>query len=295
MSKIVSVINLKGGVAKTTTTVQIAECLASEFGKRVLVIDLDPQTNASISLIDEEAWEQLDSEGKTLFHLFNDKLEKTNTFDIQTAVQRGVSNLRLRALDLLPSSIKFIDIQDRISDIPSRTGFAINPMEILKTAVHPLLPQYDYVLIDCPPNLGFITRNGIEISDYYLIPTIPDKLSTYGIPQIVNTIHQFCRERPLKIRCLGLVVTKYDSRSSSHSRGLSILPARFKQIFDLLGIAPAPVFNSRMPQANATSEAMDFAGNPSTFKEKYGRSKSGDQYLYEYVLNLTREFMKNAN
>lgn len=294
MSKVVSVINLKGGVAKTTTTVQIAECLASEFGKRVLIVDLDPQTNATISVIDEDVWEKLDSEGKTLFHLFNDRLEKTKTFDLATAIQRGVSNLRLRTLDLLPSSIRFIDIQDRISEIPARTGYAVNPMEILKTAVHALLPQYDYVLIDCPPNLGFITRNGIEISDYYLVPTIPDKLSTYGIPQIVNTIHQFCQERPLGIRCLGLVVTKYDSRSSSHSRGMSTLPARFKQIFDKLGVPPAPVFAARMPQANATSEAMDFASHPSTFKEKYGRSKSGDRYLYEYVLDLTREFMTNV-
>ena len=70
MPKIISLINLKGGVAKTTTTVQIAECLSSEFGKKVLVIDLDPQTNATIALIDETDWEQLDNQNQTLFHLF---------------------------------------------------------------------------------------------------------------------------------------------------------------------------------------------------------------------------------
>ena len=295
MSKVISIINLKGGVAKTTTTVQIAECLVSEFGKKVLVVDLDPQTNATISLIDEDAWEKLDADGQTLFQLFNDRLEKTKTFDLNKAIQHGVSNLRLRSLDLLPSSIRFIDIQDRISEIPARTSYAVNPMEILKSAVHGILTQYDYIFIDCPPNLGFITRNGIEISDYYLVPTIPDKLSTYGIPQIVNTIHQFCQERPLSIKCLGLVVTKYDSRSSSHSRGLSTLPARFQQIFDKLKISPAPVFTARMPQSNATSEAMDYASDPSTFKQKYGRSKSGDKYLYEYVLALTKEFISYAN
>lgn len=186
---VVSLINLKGGVGKTTTTVQLAECLASEFDKRVLVIDLDPQTNATISLIEEERWEELNNEGRTIFHLFEDKLEHTTQFDIEHAIQERVSNLNLKRLSLLPSSIRLIDIQDRMSEIPVRLGYSITPMEVLKSAIHPILDRYEYVLIDCPPNLGFITRNGIEISDYYLIPTIPDTLSTYGIPQIVRSIH----------------------------------------------------------------------------------------------------------
>lgn len=291
MPKIISIINLKGGVAKTTTSVQLAECLVSEFSKRVLVIDLDPQTNATISLISEEQWEKLDESGQTLFQLFNDKLEKTKFFDLSKALQQCVSNLRLQQLHLLASSIRFIDIQDRISEIPAKTGYAVNPMEIIKTSVYPILNNYDYVLIDCPPNLGFITRNGIEISDYYLIPTIPDTLSTYGIPQIVRTIDQFTKERPLSIRCLGLVITKFDSRSNSHARGQRNLPVRFRKIFDTLGLSPAPIFNTVMPQANATSEAMEFTSTPGTFKQKYGRSKSGDRYLYEYVESLTREFI----
>lgn len=295
MPKIISVINLKGGVAKTTTTIQLAECLASEFSKRVLVIDLDPQTNATISLIPEVRWEELDSKGQTLYHLFNDKLEKTKIFDLASARQRKVSNLGLRNLDLLASSIRFIDIQDRISEIPAMTGFALNPMEILQTVVHPILSEYDFVLIDCPPNLGFITRNGIEISDHYLIPSIPDTLSTYGIPQIVRKIHQFTQERPLKISCLGLVVTKYDSRSESHARGKRTLPARFSKIFDDLELPQAPIFDTVMPQANATAEAMEFTNTPVSFKQKYGRSKSGDRYLYEYVEDLTRELITHAN
>ncbi len=294
MPKIISVINLKGGVAKTTTTVQLAECLTSEYSKRVLVVDLDPQTNATITLIPEEKWEELDSEGQTLFQLFNDKLEKTKVFELSKAVQKGVSNLKLSRLHLLPSSIRFIDIQDRIAEIPARTGYALNPMEILKNTIHPILNDYDYVLIDCPPNLGFITRNGIEISDYYLIPTIPDTLSTYGIPQIIRTIHQFTVERPLPIQCLGLVITKFDSRSNSHARGKRNLPTRFTKIFSDLGIAPGTIFDTVMPQANATSEAMEFTNTPATFKQKYGRSKSGDRYLYEYVEDFAKEFMSHA-
>lgn len=294
MTKVVSVINLKGGVAKTTTTVQLAECLALEFSKKVLVIDLDPQTNATIALIGEDAWEDVDENGQTLFHLFNDKLDKTSVFNIKNALQRGVSNLQIQSLSLLSSSIKFIDIQDRIAEIPAKTGFAINPMEVLKTAIHTELNNFDYVLIDCPPNLGFITRNGIEISDYYLIPTIPDTLSTYGIPQIVKSINVFKSERPLQIQCLGLLITKYSSNSKTHKRGMETLPARFRNIFDQLGISPSPIFDTWIPQADATALAMDFDNNPSTFKEKYGRTTSGGRYLHEYVTDLTKEFIRRA-
>lgn len=291
---IVSLINLKGGVAKTTTTVQLAECLASEFGKKVLVIDLDPQTNATISLIDEEKWEDLKDKNLTLYDLFQDKLEQTNRFDMGKAIQKGVSNLGLPNLDLLASSIQFIDIQDRLNDISSKTHHVINPMEVLKTAVKPYLDQYEYVLIDCPPNLGNITKNGMEISDLYLIPTIPDTLSTYGIPQIVGQIKTFAEARQLGIQCMGLVITKYDSRSRAQSRGMQTLPARFAQIFDNLGLPRAPIFEAVMPQANATSEAMDFGIDQTTFKKKYGYGRQGDKPLHEYVTALTLEFMKYA-
>lgn len=292
MATVVSIINLKGGVAKTTTTVQIAECLASEFSQRVLVIDLDPQTNATIALVGEEKWEELDNQKQTIFHLFNDKLEKTSNFNINRAIQPCVSNLKLPYLSLLASSIKLIDIQDRISEIPQKSEYAINPMEVLKTAIYNKLRDYDYIFIDCPPNLGFITRNGIEISDYFLIPTIPDTLSTYGIPQIIKTIHDFKKARNLAIECLGLIITKYSSSSNVHIRGMYQLPARLDDISRKLQISKIPVFQTLIPQANATAEAMEYGKTPSTFRQKYGRSKSGNRYLYEYVIDLTKEFIE---
>jgi len=291
MTTVVSIINLKGGVAKTTTTIQIAECLAGEFSKKVLVIDLDPQTNATIALIGEEEWKKLDTEKQTLFHLFNDKLEQKSDFDINKAIQNGVSNLKLSTLSLLASSIRFIDIQDKIPAIADKTDYAIRPMEVLKDAIYDNIEDYDYVFIDCPPNLGYITRNGIEISDYYLIPTIPDELSTYGIPQIIKTINKFKTTRNLPIKCLGLLITKYSSNSNIHSRVKNELPARLANIFDELKIPKSPVFKTIMPQANATAEAMEFGVDPGTFRKKYGRSRSGDRYLYEYVIDLTKEFM----
>lgn len=294
MSKVISVINLKGGVAKTTTTVQLAECLSSEFGKRVLVIDLDPQTNATIALIGEDRWNTLNENKQTLFHLFNDKLHKTNEFNIADAIQPDVSNLKLSKLSLLSSSIQLIDIQDRIEDIASKSNFSINPMEVLKSAIHTYLNDYDYVLIDCPPNLGFITQNGIEISDYYLIPTVPDRLSTYGIPQIIKKIKDLSLWRNLQIKCLGLIITKYVSNSSVHNRIKEDLPARMKKFSETLNLDSPQIFKTVMPLANATAEAMDYDKKFNTFSEKHGYSRSADMPLHHYVTNLTQEFLRYA-
>ncbi len=294
MTKVVSMINLKGGVAKTTTTVQLAECLCDQFNKRVLVIDLDPQTNATIALISEDQWEDLDRSGDTLYHLFNDKLEGTASFDIERAVQVGVSNLRLPGLSLLASSIRLIDLEPVLTDIPAKSGYTVNPMEVLRTAIGKHLENYHYVFIDCPPNLGFITRNGIEISDFYLIPTVTDALSTYGVPQIVKKIHEFSTKRSLSIRCAGLVATKFMTGSGAQQRGLANLPARFAEPFDALKLPRAPIFQTKMPQANATAEAMDFSATPRTFKEKYGYQSSGGKKLHEHVTELAAEFIENV-
>ena len=224
MTHVVSFINLKGGVAKTTTLVQLAETLAFIKGKRVLVLDLDPQTNATIALMGETRWEAADEAGQTVAQLFLDQIHDTHIFDVSRAIVRGVSNLNritippdmelgpevtYPRIDLLPSSIRLIEAQDRMADISTRSHYTVSPMEVIHRALGQRFSQYDYVLIDCPPNLGYITQNGLEVSDFYLVPTIPDKLSTYGIPQIVKTISRLRRARALKIACMGVLVTKY--------------------------------------------------------------------------------------
>ena len=300
MTKIVSMINLKGGVGKTTTTIQLAECLVSEFNKKVLVIDLDPQTNATIVLIEEEKWSKIDSQGKTVFHLFNDLIEKRNDFNIESAIQKGVSDLNLTNLDLLASSIRFIDIQDRMSEISDKTEHTINPMEVLKKAIEPIKNNYDYIIIDCPPNLGFITKNGIEISDYFLIPTIPDKLSTYGIPQIIRKIHEFKKIRDLKIQCLGLIITKYNSRTKTHDNGAKEMPVKLESWFDDLKdskFSKASVFKTKIPFAKATADAVEFCDQVKkykNFKEKHGVTNSADKPVYQHIIDFTEEFIEKC-
>jgi chromosome partitioning protein len=185
MTKVVSIINLKGGVGKTTITVAIAEFLVSEYNKNVLVIDLDPQTNATVSLIGEEQWEMRNEDGRTLYQLFKDQIDDTCLFDLENSIVSNCSNLYggLPNLHLLPSSLDFVQLQDRLINI-GHTAL-IQPIDVLKKYVKEYIARYDVVLIDCPPNLGIVTQNGLNISDYYLIPSIPDHLSTYGI--IMNT------------------------------------------------------------------------------------------------------------
>jgi len=169
MAHIISTINLKGGVGKTTTTVALAEFLSAEFSKRVLVIDLDPQTNLTTVLIGEDKWQDLNDAGYTLATLFKDALlpqGETPQFDLDKTLQNRVSPVKdVRKVDLLPSSLDLIDVQDRLGTMSSGRFYSNNPTDVLRKAVKPLLDNYDFILVDCPPNLGIVTLNGLRISD----------------------------------------------------------------------------------------------------------------------------------
>ncbi|NLW36828.1 MAG: AAA family ATPase [Syntrophorhabdus aromaticivorans] len=282
MATVICTINLKGGVAKTTTTVAVGEIMAHAFRKKVLIIDLDPQTNASTMLIGEVKWQELNRAGHTLASLFQDALNEdpaAHRFDLKKTLQRNVSNVRdVQNLDLIPSSLDLIDVQDRIASMPSGRFYTNSPTEVLRRAVKPVLDEYDYVLIDCPPNLGLITLNGLRIANGYIIPTIPDVLSTYGIPQIVTRIKGFADSIGEPIEPYGLVITKYQSNSSLHNRTL-------KQLQDDRKKYP-PVFESVIPQANQIGESAEFTPI-NTLRQKYGY---GGRYDIMYA--LTKEIIE---
>ncbi|MEV3901749.1 AAA family ATPase [Mycobacterium sp. NPDC050551] len=283
MARVISTINLKGGVGKTTTTVGLAEFLSAEFGKKVLVIDLDPQTNATIVLIGEERWKELNVSGRTLVSLFNDALRPDGTaarFDLGAAIQRGVSPVaQVKSVDLLPSSLDLIDVQDRLAAMPPGKFFANNPTDLLRPAIKPILDDYDYVLIDCPPNLGIVTLNGLRVSDGYIIPTIPDLLSTYGIPQIQTRAKSFADSIGENIRELGIVVTKYRSASTVHTNTVKRLVADPNL---------PRVFNTKIAEGNAIAASAEFAPT-STLKQKYGYDGGA-----ETMRALALEFMTAA-
>lgn len=259
-ARAIAFINLKGGVAKTTTTVGLATLLAGTFGKKVLVIDLDPQTNCTTMLIGEEKWQELNNNGYTLYTLFKDALDETENFKIATALQKNVSNIRdVKSLDLIPSSLDMIDLQDRIAFAPQGQFYSNNPTEIIKRAIRNLKNDYDYILIDCPPNMGLITLNGLRIADGYIIPTIPDVLSTYGIPQIINRVNKFSNTIGENIECLGIVATKVRMQSTLHSRTL----------MELKKGTDATLFETIFYENNQMGEAAEYQPI-NTLRQKWG-------------------------
>ena len=200
-------------------------------------------------------------------------------FDLNRTLQRSVSNVQgVKTLDLVPSSLDLIDVQDRLATMPTGRFFSNNPTEVLHRALKPVLDDYDYVLIDCPPNLGLITLNGLRIADGYIIPTIPDVLSTYGIPQIVTRIKSFADNIREPIVPYGIVVSKYQSNSSLHNRTL-------RQLRDDRAKYP-PVFSTVVPQSNAMAESAEFVP-VNTLKQKYVYGNR-----YETLYALTQEIMK---
>lgn len=267
MAHIFSTINLKGGVAKTTTTVAVAETLSAEFGKRVLVVDLDPQTNATTMLIGEDKWRELNKKEHTLARLFKDAVDPHNKkFDLDATLQRKVSDVNAaKTVDLLPSSLDLIDVQDQLASTPGGKFYSVNPIELLWRAVKSRLDDYDVVMVDCPPNLGIITLNGLRISQGYVIPTIPDHLSTYGIPQIVTRIGEFSDEIAEEITPLGIIITKYQANSTVHNNVLKGLRAS----------KDAPVFETVIRQANQVAAAAEHSSYGRTLKQKYGADPNG--------------------
>jgi chromosome partitioning protein len=286
---IVSFINLKGGVGKTTICTAVAEMLAKEKNKHVLVIDLDPQTNATVGLISEEKWELMDEKGQTLAQLFQDRLngDAAPVFNIEEAILRGVSSVDggIKRLELLPSSIRLIDIQEKIPMIALTGNYSASPLDILKNAVSSVIGRYDYVLIDCPPSLGTITKNGLRISSAYVIPTIPDIVSTWGIYQIVDAVSRFGADTGHVVAPLGIVASKVRG-TALHARICEDLKrqrlGRFSK--ENATVKQPPLFGAQVPESVDVARGADVEAGLNTLRQKYGATP------FKALLALTEEF-----
>jgi len=263
MAHVISTINLKGGVAKTTTSVALAEVFSAQMRKKVLIIDLDPQTNATIMLLGEDKWLELNTKGHTLAQLFKDAMNPDlKKFNLDATLQKRVGDVQeANSIDLLPSSLDLIDVQDQLASAPSGKFFAVNPVEILWRAIKSKLDDYDIVIVDCPPNLGIVTLNGLRLSEAYIIPTIPDHLSTYGIPQIVTRIGDFALALGEEIEPLGIVITKYQVNSTVHKTVLRQLQTDTNV---------PDVYETKVKLTNTASAAAEYSPSKRTLRQKYG-------------------------
>jgi chromosome partitioning protein len=283
-TRVIATINLKGGVGKTTTTVALAEFLAAEHGYRVLVVDLDPQTNASVVLMGEKGWKAADQAGQTLATLFHAALDSEQPeFDLDAAIQRGVSSVAaVGTADLLPSSPKLIDLQDRLIQVPAGKFHAGNPTDVLRKALAPVLDArtYDYILIDCPPSMGIITLNGLRIAHGYLIPTIPDYMSSNGIPQVQKRVREYATEAGTSIAEVGILLTKYRAASDVHQLHVRLLRT---------DAALPEVFRTVIPEANQIAAAAEY-NTCATLRQKYGQEhyKAFHAFTGEFVSAVER-------
>ena len=203
---VTSIINMKGGVGKTTITTNLAYYLAYEKNKRVLIIDFDPQANSSSAYLSFEDYEKLLDERKVISEIFTDidrivgpvskKNPKLLTLDdIITTVRRCQNG---GVIDLISSELELSKVLERAG------GSALE--ERLRLLLAEKKKRYDYVLIDCSPTYSVLTTNALRASDNVLIPVKPDPFSARGIPMLLGRISQHNSLNPdNQVGILGIV------------------------------------------------------------------------------------------
>lgn len=189
MGKIISIVNQKGGVGKTTTTINLGAALAMNKQK-VLIIDYDQQANATLGLgINRE---------DILFDV-------TDFFTHIGFLQKAIIKTKINNLSLIASSIKLANIEDSLYMIPDKEYLLKRKLDIIKD-------DYDFILIDCPPSLGLIVDNALYASDSVLIPVECGYYSYEALTQMINKIDKIQKVKDIEIE--GILMTKLDNRNT---------------------------------------------------------------------------------
>jgi chromosome partitioning protein len=181
MAQVVTIINFKGGVGKTSCSIELATALARHYGRRTLLVDLDPQASSTFFVMEQEHWKLWKESKGTTYDLFE---QRGKGFPVHNAIVSDVlqGKAAIFGFDLLPSSPELIDVDLRLADFIGHT--------ILQDYFDEVRDQYDYIICDCPPNFNPVTKNSLWASDAYVIPTIPDFLSTYGIGLLQRSVNK---------------------------------------------------------------------------------------------------------
>lgn len=250
MSRVIAIANQKGGVGKTTTSVNLAACLA-KLGKRILVVDVDPQGNSTGGLgIDKRRCE------KTVYDCLVDNAPMEETI-LPTAYEN---------LYVCPSNI---DLSGAELDLIS----VIGRENQLKNAIKPVKDDFDFIFIDTPPSLGLITVNTLTAADSVLIPIQCEFYALEGVSQLISTVKKVKNALNPSITVEGVLLTMYDSRTN-----LAIQVAdEVKKFF------PNKVYKTVIPRNVRLSEAPGF-GQPIIYYD--GGSKGAEGYM-----SLAKEFL----
>ena len=190
MAYVISIVNQKGGVGKTTTAVNLGAFLAKKR-KKVLIIDLDPQGNATSGYGFEKA-----SLENTVYDLL------VNEEDIANVI----TNTNVKNVDMCPTNINLAGAEVELVS-------AISRETILKRALEPVLDKYDYIIIDCPPSLGLLTINALTACEGVIVPIQGEYYALEGLAQLVDTINMIKKKRNPVIGIMGVVITMHDRRT----------------------------------------------------------------------------------
>ncbi|HSP88895.1 MAG TPA: AAA family ATPase, partial [Ignavibacteriaceae bacterium] len=187
MAKIISIANQKGGVGKTTTSINVSSLIAAAE-KKTLLIDIDPQANSSSGL-------GVSNKNPSVYEV----LIGTKKMD------EVIINTYMPFMDLLPSNINLVGAEIEMVDFPERET-------LLKKAIEEYRNNYDFIIIDCPPSLGLLTLNSLTASDSVLIPVQCEYFALEGLGQLLNTINIVKQHFNKDLAIEGVLLTMYDSR-----------------------------------------------------------------------------------
>ncbi|HEY9101999.1 ParA family protein [Chitinimonas sp.] len=254
MSRILAITNQKGGVGKTTSAVNLAAGLA-QAGKRVLLIDLDPQGNATMGCgVDKQAL------GRSVYHLL---LGHAELEDVRVTTEHG--------FDILPANRELGGAEVELIEVEHR--------EVrLRLALDNVRQQYDFVLIDCPPALNMLTLNGLAAADGVVIPMQCEYYALEGLTDLVNTLRKVRLAINPRIEIDGLLRTLYDPRSTLAQQVVAQLAQHFGD----------KVFKTVIPRNIRLAEAPSF-GQPIF---SYDKSSRGAQAYRELADELIARFGK---
>lgn len=249
MSKIIAVANQKGGVGKTTTTVNLSAILAKK-GKKVMIIDADPQGNATSGLgIDKD-------DVKSLYDVLVN----------EEPIEETLEETTMENLDVCPSNINLAGAEVELVSLISREYR-------LKEQLDKIKDEYDYILIDCPPSLGLITLNAFTAADSVLIPVQCEYYALEGLGQLINTINLVKKHLNKSLEIEGAILTMYDIRTNLSNQVVK----EVKKYFD------DKVFKSVIPRNVKLSEAPSYGMSIVEYDSRSKGSKSYDKLAKEFL------------
>ena len=255
MGKVISVANQKGGVGKTTTTINLCTILAKK-GKKVLLIDADPQGNATSGLgVDKEI--------------------EVSTYDIlanDATIEQSLQDTAIKNLKVCPSNINLAGAEVELVSMMSRE-------QRLKEKLEEIKDRFDYILIDCPPSLGLITLNAFTASDSVLIPVQCEYYALEGLGQLLNTINLVKKHLNKNIQIEGALLTMYDMRTNLSNQVVK----EVKKYFD------NKVYKTVIPRNVRLSEAPSYGMPITEYDPRSKGAKSYVKFAKEFLKNNEEE------